>query len=237
MKDMQHSLMEFAPGIWLVEYPIRYSGLTFNARTSIIQLSSGKLILHSPCEITPELKAEIEAIGPVGWLVAPGNFHHLHMKSAQEAFPEAETWIAPGVEKKQPELRYDGMLGDTMPEPWAGEVDQVFVPGSRVISEVVFLHRASRTLIVTDLIELIGPETKGVGRGIKFYWKFITFMWNKPRPAPEYAMLMRYKPTAAALRKVLAWEFDRIVLSHGDLITENAHARAEDAWAKVLRKG
>ncbi|MEJ1990830.1 MAG: DUF4336 domain-containing protein [Maritimibacter sp.] len=237
MKDSYGSLQLFAPGIWLVEYPINYSGITFNARTSIIQLSSGKLILHSPCEITPALKAEIEAIGPVGWLVAPGNFHHLHRTSAQEAFPEAETWIAPGVEKKQPELQFDGMLGAEMPAEWLGEIDQVFVPGSRVISEVVFLHRASRTLIVTDLIELIGPETQGVGWGIKFYWKFITFMWNKPRPAPEYSMLMRYKPTAAALRKVLAWEFDRIVLSHGDLIEENAHARAEEAWAKVLRKG
>lgn len=101
MGTSHQDLTEFAPGaVWLVDYPVRYAGSTFGGKMTVIRLGSGKLILHSPCAIPPELKAAIEAIGEVGWLVAPGNFHHLHIAAAKHAFPEAEIWIAPGVEKK-----------------------------------------------------------------------------------------------------------------------------------------
>lgn len=231
-------LVEFAPGaVWYVDYPVRFGTMDLVARMSVIRLSDGRLILHSPCEISPELKAAIEALGPVGWIVAPGNFHHLHVASAQAAFADAKTFICPGVEKKQPSLAYDALLGDTPPEDWAGEIGTVLVDGNWIIDEVVLYHRASRTLIVTDLIELIGDRTEGVGWQIWLWWKLFR-MWNKPRPAPEYAMYWKNrKRAAAALRRVLEWDFERIVIAHGDLVTENAHAVAEDAWARVLKHG
>jgi len=227
------------PGaIWLASYRVRYAGARFNARMTVIRLGDGRLILHSPCEITPELAAEITALGPVGWIVAPGTFHHLHVASAKAAFPEAQVLICPGVEKKQPGLVYDAQLTDTPPEDWGGEIAQAYIPGNRIISEVVFLHRPSRTLIVTDLIEWIGDDTAGVDRVLRLWWKWVTFMWNKPRPAPEYTIGWRDRKAAAAvLSRVLDWEFDRIVLAHGDLVTENAKAVAREAWGWVLRKG
>jgi hypothetical protein len=239
MGSQAPGLVEFFPGaVWLVDYPVRYAGSNFHARMSVLRLADGRLILHSPCEITPGLKAAVEALGPVGWIVAPGTFHHLHLASAQAAFPAAETWICPGVEKKQPGLAFDGFLGGAAPVAWAGELEQVLVDANRIIAEVVFFHRPSRTLIVTDLIEIIGPGTEGVDWVLKLWWKFLTFMWGKPRPAPEYTIGWRdRKAAAAALRQVLAWDFERIVLAHGDLVTENAKAVAEDAWAKVLRHG
>lgn len=239
MTEPEPVLEPFVPGaIWLADYPVRYAGTRFNARMTVIRLTSGKLILHSPCEITPALAREIEALGPVGWIVAPGTFHHLHVKSAQAAFPGAEVLICPGVEKKQPALRYDGLLSESPPAAWGGEIALAFVPGNRIITEVIFLHRPSRTLIVTDLIEWIGDGTPGVDRVLRFWWKWVTFMWNKPRPAPEYTMGWRDRRAAAkALERVLGWGFDRIVLAHGDLVTENAKAVAEAAWASVLRRG
>lgn len=228
----------FVPGaIWLVDYPVRYAASRFNARMTILRLAGGSLILHSPCAITPELKTGIEALGPVGWIVAPGTFHHLHVAAAQAAFPAAKTLICPGVEKKQPGLRYDGLLGDTPPADWGEEIDTAFVPGNRIITEVLFLHRASRTLIVTDLIELIGDNTKGVDRVLRLWWKWLTFMWNKPRPAPEYTMGWRDRKAAGqVLTRVLDWDFDKIVLAHGDLVTDRAKEVAREAWARVLRR-
>jgi len=102
---------------------------------------------------------------------------------------------------------------------------------------VVFFHRPSCTLIVTDLIELIGDDTEGVDWLLRLWW-WLFRMWNRPRPAPEYAIgWCDYRAAAAALRRVLDWDFTRIVLSHGDLVTGNAHAVAEEAWARVLRRG
>lgn len=229
------ALREFVPGaIWLVDYPVRYFGIDIAARMVVIRLSDGRVMLQSPGEITPDLKAKIEAIGPVAWIVAPGTFHHLHVSAAQAAFPAAQTWICPGLETKRPDLRFDALLGDTPPPDWADDLDQVVVDHNRVISEVVFFHRPSRTLIVVDLIELIGDMTPEAGWKIWAYWKLFR-MWNRPRPAPEYTMGWRdRKKAAVALRRILDWDFERIVLQHGALITENAKDAARDAWAKVL---
>jgi len=226
-----------AGAIWTVDYPVRYAGARFRARMTVIRLGDGRLILHSPCDIDADLRAAITAIGPVGWIVAPGTFHHLHVGAAQAAFPDASTLICPGVEAKQPGLAHDGVLGDVPPGDWRDEIDLAHVPGNRIIAEVLFFHRPSRTLIVTDLIELIGDRTEGVDRVLRFWWKWVTFMWNKPRPAPEYTMGWRDRRAAGrVLRRVLEWDFDRIVLAHGDLVTENGKAVAQEAWAKIVKR-
>src|SRR5574338_212862 len=84
--------------IWLCTYPVRLAGTRFEARMTVIRLASGALMLHSPCDITASMAGEIAALGPVAHIVAPSNFHHLHVASAQAAFPGAKTWICPGVE-------------------------------------------------------------------------------------------------------------------------------------------
>ena len=45
------------------------------------------------------------------------------------------------------------MLGDDAPALWAEELSQVCLRGTRVMREVAFFHRASRTLILVDLVE------------------------------------------------------------------------------------
>ncbi|HHC29694.1 MAG TPA: DUF4336 domain-containing protein, partial [Rhodobacterales bacterium] len=139
-------LTAFVPDqIWLCDYPIRYAEAHFNARMTVLRLTNGQLILHSPCEITQALAQEITALGPVGWIVAPGTFHHLHVAQAQSVFAQANVLICPGVEKKQPNLHYDAMLSDTPPPEWGGEIALAYVPGNRILAEVLFLHRASHT--------------------------------------------------------------------------------------------
>jgi hypothetical protein len=102
--------------IWLCEYPVRLAGTKFDARMTVVRLSSGELMLHSPCNITAAIAEEILALGPVGHIVAPGNFHHMYVAAAQAAFPEARTWLCPGIECRRPGLKYDGLLGDVAPQ-------------------------------------------------------------------------------------------------------------------------
>ena len=40
----------------------------------------------------------------------------------------------------------------------------------------------------------------------------------------------------ASLKKILQWDFDKIILSHGDIIEENAKEIALKAWRKPLEK-
>lgn len=224
-----------ADQIWLSSYPVRLAGMSFEARMTVIRLSSGQIMLHSPCQITAAMAKNISALGPVGHIVVPGNFHHLHVLSAQEAFPKAKTWICPGVDRKRSDLKYDGILSDLAPLDWMGDIDQVLVQGSRIMREVAMYHRASRTLLLVDLIENFTDRTPNVGGALKFWFKYVLQMWGNPRPAPEYRMGWSDRISAArSLRRILAWDFRQIVLSHGDLIDHDAHEVAAKAWSGVL---
>ena len=96
--------------IWLKEYPIKYAGTKFNARTTIVRMNNGNLLLHSPCEIDEKTKNQITSLGKVEFIMAPGFYHYFYINSAQQAFPDAETFICPGIERKLPEIQFDLFL-------------------------------------------------------------------------------------------------------------------------------
>lgn len=221
--------------IWLCSYPINYLGMKFDARMTVIRLADGKLMLHSPCEIDGAMRGTLAGLGEVAYIVAPGTYHYLHVASAQAAFPEAETFICPGIERKRPDIHFDWLLGDKAPEAWAGQLDQALVRGNRWIWEVAFFHRQTRTLILTDLIELVTNTTPHVDWQLKFWWKLVFHMWNTPKPAPEYQLGWSDKKAArASLLRILLWDFERIILAHGDLIESDARQVAGKAWRKLL---
>ncbi|OAB56170.1 hypothetical protein AY600_01905 [Phormidium willei BDU 130791] len=103
---------------------------------TVIRLPNGNLMLHSPCNISPEIKQAIDRIGKVAYIVAPGTYHYLHVPSAQQAFPEAETYICPGIESKCPDLEFDWILADRAPDVWKDDLEQVLVRGNQFIWEI-----------------------------------------------------------------------------------------------------
>ncbi|HEY6458738.1 MAG TPA: hypothetical protein VIY73_01265, partial [Polyangiaceae bacterium] len=150
------------------------------------------------------------------------------------AFPGAETWICPGVERRQPSLRYERFLGDGEGGRVAAELDQVLVRGGRVMCEVAMLHRPSRTLLLVDSIENFTNETPGVNWFVRAFFKAFG-MWGTPTPAPEYRFAWKDRRAARdSLERILAWDFERIVLSHGDLVDRGAKDVARRAWRGIL---
>jgi len=205
------------------------------ARMTVIRLDDGRLMLHSPCEIDDHMRRALVELGEVAYIVAPGTFHHLHVASAQAAFAEAETFICPGIEGKRPEMHFDWRLGDTAPAAWAGQLDQVLVRGNRWIWEVAFFHRRTRTLILVDLIEKFTDATPNVDWKLKLWWKVVFRMWNTAKPAPEYQLGWSDRKAArTSLRRILQWDFDRVVVAHGDLIETDGRQVVEKAWRKPL---
>src|SRR4029453_13918289 len=67
------------------------------------------------------------------------------------AYPAAELYGAPGVAGKRRDLQFHGVLGDEAPLRWRGELAQHHVRGAPIPEGGVFLHPASRPLILTDL--------------------------------------------------------------------------------------
>ena len=202
---------------------------------TVIKLQSGEVLVHSPCPFNAALAAEIAALGRVSAIIAPGNLHWLHVRSCQQVFPNATTYICPGVEKRAHGISFDFILGDEPPPLWADELSQVALQGTRFMREVAFFHRASRTLILVDLVENFTSATPGTNLFIRILFRAIG-MWNRPSPAPEYRFAWGDKPQVrACLERILAWDFERVIVAHGDIITRDARQVVTQAWRSVLR--
>jgi Domain of unknown function (DUF4336) len=151
------TLKPVADNIWIVDSGPIGGPMQVPIRMSIVRLASGTLWVHSPTRVTPDLKAGVDALGTVGHLIAPNSAHWMYLEGWQRAYPAARTWAAPGLRNRRAVrksgVRLDRDLSSAPPEEWAGEIDQVIVPGGLGFREVAFLHRATRTAVLTDLID------------------------------------------------------------------------------------
>jgi hypothetical protein len=112
-------------------------------------------------------------------------------------------------------------------------MDQVVV-GNRLMREVDFLHRASRTLIAVDLVENFRDETPGTNATLHA-WMRLFGMWGRPRTAPELRLFTRDRKAARhALERLLAWDFDRAVIAHGELLDHEPKRAIREAWGWIL---
>nr|BAJ07074.1 putative uncharacterized protein [uncultured bacterium] len=230
-------LTEYVSGnIWLLEYPVRFGGMDLFGRTTIIRLENGDLIVHDPCKIDDSTKAKIDEIGIVKYIIAPGSYHHLFVADFQKKYPNAETFLCPGLERKRPDIKFEWVLGNKPDHRWEDDIDQVLVQGTKHIWEVAFFHKSSRTLILVDLLENIGDDYRHeAGLLLRFWWKGIFRMWNNPKAAPEYQMGWGNREIVKiSLNKILSWDATRVIIAHGENIEEHVRETLARAWERVL---
>ncbi len=209
---------------------VRMLGIPFATRMTVVELESGALWVHSPIALTPERVQAVTAHGPIEHLVAPCTFHHLYVDPWRGVAGGAQVWAAPGLQDRYPQRHFDGELTDEAPAAWFGQIDQVVFRGSRVMVEVVFYHRRSRTLIVTDIVQNHEPAADG------WFWRTLKRMNNISAPdggfPRDFRLTVRDRDAARRSRDViLAWPFEQVSLTHGRCITENAHTHIERAFA------
>ena len=150
--------------LWVADSPLRFFGVEIGTRMTVVRLPGPRLLLHSPIPAAPELVREVEQLGPVTFLVAPNCMHHLYVAEWQQACPDASLYVAPGLDRKRPDLEGASVLGDA-PEPaWADTIDQTFVSGFPMANEIVFFHRPSATLIATDIAFNYGASSPALTR-------------------------------------------------------------------------
>jgi len=192
--------------------------------------------VHDPCTIDDPTKAKIDEIGIVKYIIAPGSYHHLFVADFQKKYPNAETFLCPGLERKRPDIRFEWVLGNKPDHRWEDDIDQVLVQGTKHIWEVAFFHKSSRTLILVDLLENIGDDYgHEAGLLLRFWWKGIFRMWNNPKAAPEYQMGWGNREIVKiSLNKILSWDARRVIIAHGENIEEYVRETLARAWERVL---
>jgi len=156
--------------MWTFEQPqsLGFSNVTTNVRMVVIKLKSGGLWVHAPIAPTKEcvrLLNELDA--PVEFIILPtfAYEHKIFVGPFSRRYPKAKVYIAP----KQwswpinlpPQLfgifpTKGGVLkSDDDTTPWSDEIEQKVLVSSVGIGpyiEVAFLHKKTKTLLVTDAV-------------------------------------------------------------------------------------
>ncbi len=228
------ALTQIGPDIWTAEGPaVPFLGFPYTTRMTVIRLSNGEVFLHSPIARRPDVDREVSDIGPVKYLVSPNKIHHLFLQAWKVAHPRARLYASPGLKAKRKDLEFKAELGDT-PEPeWAADIDQVIVHGSPAMEEVEFFHKPSKTLIVTDIIQRFPPEHfKGWRRTVMRLWGLTAPMGKAPREW-RLSFLFGKKRLREAVDTMIGWQPERIVVSHGLNVEEDAvgYLRKAFDWA------
>lgn len=233
-----YTLKPVAPSVWIADGGwIRFYGLPFPTRMTIVRLRSGGIWLHSPIVDKNGLSRAVAELGPVRHLIAPNWIHYSWVPDWQMRFEDAITWGSPGVVARAATqgltLRIDHELGDASPEDWRGDLDQRLAI-SRLHQEVVFFHRDSRTLVLTDLVENFELS--------KMPW------WTRPilrfggvcdpdgrMPRDIAASFGRETAhTRELIQTMIGWEPERVIIAHGRWYDRDGTAELQRAFRRLM---
>jgi len=214
--------------IWTASVPHSFMGLHVGTRMTVVRLSSGRLLLHSPVPLDAGLRAEIDALGEVGHIVCPNLFHHLYAAGAVAAYPRALLHGPAALQRKRKDLRFDAVLTEAPHPEWGGDFELLTIEGC-LLRETVFYHPASRTLIACDLVENFHASPHWLTRHYLRLGGVLGHVgWH-----PLLRVVYRDRRVArACIDRLLEWPFERVALAHGDPLTERAHdaVRQGMAW-------
>jgi hypothetical protein len=207
---------------------MRDLGLQIGARMNVVRLATGDLVVIAPLPPDDDLVAEVRSLGPVRDLVAPNLHHHLYVGEWQKRFPEARLHVPRHLGAKRPDLVASAVLGDG-PGPGDPELHHLEILGcERYLGENVFVHAASGTLIVADLVHNLPPSRDP---WTKIYG---TLMGFDGKVALSRAIRLAFRDRAAARRSLealLALSWSRILPAHGEVIDGGAKQALRDAYA------
>ncbi len=223
--SMAAPLKAFGPEIWIASGPtvVAAGGFHYPTRLAVIRLSDGALFIWSPVALSDELRAAVDALGEVRHLVAPNALHDSFLAEWRAAYPAARLHAAPGLRQRRKDLEFDGELEDVPAAAWAEEIDQVVVRGNLITTEVVFFHRKSGTAIFTDLIQHFSPTWFSGWRAVVARLDLMS--GAEPQVPRKFRnAFVNRRLARAALRRILAWPTERVLMAHAAPIETDGQA-------------
>lgn len=213
---MQNPFRRLADDVWEVERPLKAPGLRLNHRMTVIRLASGELWVHSPVAFDATLALGLAALGKVRHFVAPNRYHDLYWPEWFKHFPDAAFYCVPGAREDHPELPFENVLSPHARRSWETALPKLLIAGIPRLNEFVFLHRASGTLLVADLVFNIDPvEQNHLG------WLFLKMNAAYGRVACSRLfrrLIVDRKAFVESMAELMQWDFDRLVVGHGAVV-------------------
>ncbi len=215
-----------AENLWLLAYPLKLLGADLRRNVTLIRLRSGKMVIHSTAPFSPDDVAAIRTLGEPGWLLDGILRHDTFAKEGRLAFP--------GIPYLAPE-GFSEMVGfattTIVPPPieWDGELLALEIQGAPKARDTALFHVPSRTLILTELIFNFGGDEP--------IWTELLLhvaVGGEHHPGMPRPVKAGVKDAAAfqsSLATIIGWDFDRVIVGHGDVIEKDGKAKLRTALA------
>ena len=220
------ALHELVPNhIWYAQQSLNFGPIQIKTRMTLIRLRDGALWVHSPIEPTPSLLAELSTLGEVRYVLAPNRTHHLFFRRFLKSFPQAKGFVAPGLAEKIDDLSQYPVI--PMPGPWRDELKGWFIHGLPVLSETVWFHENTGTLLLTDLLFSFGTHNTGMAKLVA------RLLGVYDRLGMSLTMKLMTKNKQALRRSIeplLLLPVQRIVLAHDQVIDEQPVKKLREAF-------
>ena len=105
------------------------------------------------------------------------------------------------------------------------------IPGGAGFREVAFLHRPTRTLILTDLVQNLEPEKLSLGTRLFARLTGVDAPNGKAPAYLRFVVRLRRDAAKAAVSHLVAWNPERVIFSHGRWFDRDGTASLKRAFA------
>lgn len=232
-------LREIDKDIWVAEQPFRYFGLSVGTRMTVIRLTNSReLAVISPIALNDTIASQLDELGTVKHIIAPNLYHYLFAANFKTRYPNGIFWAVPGLEVKKPDLAIDQIiksdentLSDGLLYVFFDGFRTLGLTGFDLLNECVFVHSASRTLILTDTAfhfdDSFPPLTQFATRVLGGYKSL------SPSLLERIATTEKEK-VRQSVEKILCWDFERVIMAHGSIIEQNGKEKFKQGYEQFL---
>lgn len=230
-----------ADAVWLIDSgPDPAARLPLPTRAGLVRLADGALWLYAPTRLTPSLRAEIAAKGPLGHIVVPTPTHLAPVADWRDAYPAAQLWAPAGVAEQAAAMGFaletaNTLQADRAEAAWQDDLRQLVVQGHPRHPEAVFFHRASDTLLLADLISAV--ETAHLPPWLRpAIWLLGLDDAVGRMPRRLRRGVRDEQAFADSLERMINWGPRRVLLRHGRWYRRDGVGELERAFRKILRE-
>lgn len=234
-------IRDVTPTITTLSVPfLRFGHIKIGGRGTLVKLQTGNVAVFSPVAFTPEVQTKVKSMGPVKYIVAPDIEHHIFVSTWAKEYPEAEVIGMEGLpEKREKDPATKGLkfahvfsAKNKLDLKITPEFDAEFSYEyfhSHSNKELVFLHKPTRTMIEADLLFNL-PATEqysktGLDASSGLLTKLFGALMNTRGEMTWQKRFLWYAASGGdrpgfteSVKRVKAWDYDRVIPCHGDVI-------------------
>lgn len=198
--------------------------LSLPVRSTFVSLEkNGLLISPGSCLDLNQLKT----LTGVTDIIAPSLFHCGGIPKAHSVFPNSKVWGPIGASEVKSKINWTHELS-TSQWPYNDQLALIEIKGMPKVNEIVFFHRETKSLIISDLCFNM-VDASGLGA-----WIILNLFGTYRKLAVSKFFLKLVQDRNAfeqSLKILFSYDFENIIVSHGANVMGQGRSKLIKAFA------